>query len=327
MKLRINLDGSLNDQLIAKLDRILATIADGWHEWVYPDPAADGFTHYLARNSISKELLEKSFVTSTAYEGLSRSLTVRAVESSPDSATFTDSYMDIAVAVYYLTQPLQIIVENERNDGRFLLAHLNPVAGDLVNSFSSSNPPVTFYQGGGKDEIIGLLRHKLDQARVRNVPPRLFVVVDSDAEHPGHVAGRTRELLELGRKGGVPIKILEKRSIENYFDNDILEAYAAASPDVSADVKFILSMGSVFRDYYPMKKGIIADVKGVPVLSNEVARRFFAPVDFPNNAAPKLPGLAKFFFSQMIDRTIDNLDSRNCKTEINTLADAVRWEL
>ncbi len=36
MKLRVYLDGSLNDQLMSKLDRIVATIADGWHEWVYP---------------------------------------------------------------------------------------------------------------------------------------------------------------------------------------------------------------------------------------------------------------------------------------------------
>ena len=327
MKLRVDLDGSLNDQLMAKLDRIVATIADGWHEWVYPDPAADGFTQYVEQNSIYKELLEKSFVTSTAYESPSRSLTVRAIESNPDSATFADDYMDIAIAVYYLTKPLQVIVENERNDGRFLLAHLKPVAGDLVNSFDSRNPPVTFYQGGGKDEIIELLRHKLDQARLRNVPPRLFVVADSDAEHPGHIAGRTRELLELARVGGIPTKILEKRSIENYFDNDILEAYAAASPTVSADVEFILSMDSVFRDYYPMKKGIIADAKGVPMLSNEVARKFFSTIDFPKNAAPKLPGLARFFFSKMIDRTINNLDSRSCRIEIDALANALRWEL
>src|SRR5262249_3966870 len=161
----------------------------------------------MEQNSIYKELLEKSFVTSTAYESASRSLTVRAIEHSPESATFADDYMDIATAVYYLTQPLQVIVENERNDGRFLLAHLKPVAGDLIDSFRSRNPPVAFYQGGGKDEIIELLRYKLDQARLRNVPPRLFIVVDSDAEHPGHVAGRTRELLELSREGGVPIKV------------------------------------------------------------------------------------------------------------------------
>lgn len=327
MKLRIDLHGSVNDQLMAKLDRIVATIADGWHEWIYPDPAVDEFKQYVEQNSIYKELLEKSFVTSTAYESPSRSLTVRAVERSPESATFADGHMDIAIAVYYLTQPLQVIVENERNDGRFLLAHLKPVAGDLMDSFCSRNPPVAFYQGGGKDEIIELLRHKLDQANFRKVPPRFFIVVDSDAEHPGHVAGRTRELLELSRERGVPIKVLEKRAIENYLDNDILKAYAASSPTVSVNVGFILGMDSVSRDYYPMKKGIKADAEGVPILSNEVAQRFFGAIDFPKDTAPKIPGVAKFFFSRMLDRTIDNLDSRSCRVEMNALANALRWEL
>jgi hypothetical protein len=326
MKLRIDLRGSLTDQLVAKLDRIVATIADGWHEWTYPDPAVDEFRQYVEQNSIYKELLEKSFVTSTVYEGPSRSLTVRAVEQSPESSTVADGHMDIAIAVVYLAQPLQVIVENERNDGRFLLAHLKPVAGDLVDSFYSRNPPVVFYQGGGKDEIIELLRHKLDQARIRGVPPRLFIVVDSDAEHPGHVAGRTRELLERSREGGVPVKVLEKRAIENYLDDDILEAYAASSPTVGVSVEFILGMGGVFRDYYPMKKGIKADVEGLPIISNEVARRFFGAVNFPKDVAPKIPGVAKFFFSEMPDRVIGNLDSRSCRTEMEALANALRWE-
>lgn len=317
MRLDIQLNAQLDDDTIAKLARVVAGIEDGWHKWATPDPANSSLDTYFDQNPTHRELLEKSYSEAIAYDsGLGRTLVV-VVDARSDSVTDTWS-LDESIA--YLAQPLEVLVENRRNDGRFYLACLRAVAPESALYFSGLRPAANFSQAGGKSEVVKLIEDRLAYARESHtVPPRLLVVLDSDARFPGHLNAESVELRSVCKRFGIPLTLLEKRSIENYIGDTALTEYRVNNTDVAPTVAFLHSLDPKQRDHYPVKSGIKLKA-GVLFEVSDQERRLYSGVSWPKAFVPKLPRLMEFVLSQpgVLDR--DDLSEREATDEFEALA-------
>lgn len=325
MKLQIQLVGPVDDpEHIADLARVVGGVVDGWHDWVAPDPTLADLEPYYVHNPTHRELLAKSFTSALAYGRLrARTVTVVVHGAVPENA---DAW-PLQDAVAYLAQPLEVLVENARNDGDFFLACWRALGLRLTETFKAARPAVRFGHGGGKAEALEVLVHRFDDARTRGgVPPRMFVLVDSDARYPTHETRETRLLAEACRSHDVPIAVLRKRSIENYVGDAALANLAAAHPDVQPSVTFLLSLSPSQRDHYPVKKGLDRD-EGKPVISSDGERALYAGVTWPESFSPKLTRLMEHVLghSALITRT--DLAGRNADDELTEIAVRLEEEI
>jgi hypothetical protein len=327
MMLRLLLRPSIDNETEAKISRLVATVEDGWHDWAHPDPCDPALENYFQHNPTHRELLEKSFMTATAYGSGRRLLTIidDAGQASEGTRHEADS-LSLSQAIHYLAQQLQVLVENERNDGRFYVEHLSAVNPALTSLFDGPCPPVVFAHGGGKDEMIELLRHRITRSHNNGIIPRLFVLVDSDAGHPGHENRKTRAIRQFCDSHGIPLIVLMKRAIENYLDDDILREYAATYRDVLDSVDFICSLRADQRDHYPMKVGL-PSCDGRATVTNQDQARLFEGVEFPLDWTPKLPRVVSFYMDTLPPRRDENLSSRGCRDEFAEIARRIRWEI
>ena len=221
-------------------------------------------------------------------------------------------------------------MENKINDGDFLRAVLRVVDPDLVALIDTADPPLQFQHGGGKAEILKLLRDRITRTAATGIPPRLVILVDSDARFPQHVTAETRQLLNDGARSQVPVMVLEKRSIENYVPDRTLEHYATGSPGVRSSVDFIVGLRADQRDHYPIKSGLLPyDAAGSPVPPrSEQEDKLYQDVDFPASPAAKLPRLTEFFLRHWKSSVnAADLSARDCLGEFSRIAASLRKEL
>jgi hypothetical protein len=212
--LRIDFEATgatLSPDQLEQLSRIIYLIEDGWHSWAGPDPEHESLEPYYSSHERHRELLSKSYTQSLAYP-----------QSTHQSIVITNADVDEGAAYSFeraytfLNQCLDILVENQRNDGRFFEHVLGPIDPELVSLFHTQRPPLRWQHGGGKDEIFKLLEDRIKDFTDRSVRPRLLVIVDSDSRWPGHVAAGNERLSRLCSDASIELWILHKRSIENY---------------------------------------------------------------------------------------------------------------
>ena len=323
MRVRFDLEDLLAENAhFELLARIIHRIEDGWHDWSGPDPDDNALESYFTRHPTHAELIAKSYTRSLAYpDATSKEIVV----SNCAGASF-----DLKKATIYLGQALQILVENRINDGEFLRAVLRVVDPDLVDLIDTPDAPLQFEHGGGKAEILKLLRDRVARSDATSIPPRLVILVDSDSKFPGHVTAETRQLLDQGEYSDVPVLVLEKRSIENYIPDRTLEHYAARSPDVRTAVEFIISLESAQRDHYPIKFGLRPYGAAEPPVTprSEQEDQLYQNVSFPVLPVAKLPRLVEFFLKHWeSSMTAADLSARNCLGEAYRITARVRKEL
>ena len=330
MNVCMRLDSSLGDPgLRETLARIVQAVADGWHVWLEPDPGAPSLERYFEDHPVHREWLEKSYAHAANYPLESnRTVVVTEDEHAPDDVDTLaeETKLPLEAASILLTAPLPVLVENEINDGTFFARLMAVVDAALVEFFRERRPRIRFDNGGGRAEVLKLVDHRAEQAAAAGVPLRLAVLVDGDSRWPGHEDGETQTLRTACSRTGATLRVLEKRSIENYVPDGVLQRYASDYPDVGPSVAFLIALPSAVRDHYPIKKGVPA-ANGTPDLPAGPEQQLYEDIVFPAGYCPKLRRLVEYFLESESILTESDLQGRNCLTEIREITRWIREEL
>jgi len=301
---------------------MVLTIVAGWSSLSAPDPGSGKLDIYLAAHPAHAELLTKSYVSTQAYGAPFASTVAVVDDGQPVDTAFHGSVARLTTecAALFVDTPLEVVVENARNDGDFFQSFLRAVDTSLVDLFAGTRPPVKFVNGGGVTEIVESLPARAAWFYSRGLPPRMIVLVDSDRKFPGHSPKVANKLTAACIAEQVTLRVLEKRAIENYLSDDVLDAYAHSNSDVSASVVFIRQLSSAQRDYFPIKVGVTS------VLGGDEAK-LYAGLDLSKLASSKLPNAMTYFLSLGVSPSDTELVSRDCLVEMQTIARDIRAEL
>lgn len=302
-----------------QLNRIVGTIADGWHEWSWPPPEDEIFSEYFATRPQHAELAMKSFGQAIAYPD-SATQTVFIVDHEVQGDTSENRY-PLSRALDYLAQPLHILVENEVSDGHFYLRYIRVADPELADRFDQARAPVMFDQGGGNMEVLNLVGSRTARFAKYGLRPRLIVLVDSDARYPGHVPSETRRLMDACKERGIPVHASLKRSQENYIPDEALESCATADVNLRSSVDFILRLNATQRDHFPIKAGL-------PEKLADGERNLYLDLPHQRGRNAKLKRAAEYFrVSWTQQLSYENLSARGCAEEIEQIAEFIRREL
>lgn len=260
---------------ILRFSRVTWGVIDGWHRWRGPDPASQELQEFARDNAALAEFLEKDYASVVAY--------------GEDSATFQAVFRVDGGAAWErscaaLSQPLEVLVENERQDGKLLAKMLCAVDSQLARILHQEKPAIVFRQAGGKSEVAALISYW----DANSISRRTFCIADSDAKYKGHIDRDSNKLLTEGQRLGIPVWILRKRSIENYVSSRILRLYASIYLEKQDAVEFICDLPWRIRDYYPFKKGLKSgDRSELP----DGAKLLFAELTLPDEQSHAIPRL------------------------------------
>jgi hypothetical protein len=165
---------------------------------------------------------------------------------------------NIDEANFYLNQAFILILENSTNDGHFINSLIKnfPKSGDLISKHKS-NKWLEYGNGNGCTGIINFINEKLGY--YINQPKedkfkyiRCFVLVDSDSEYPNMQCSEAKQkLLDYLNENQLPFHFLEKREIENYLPDEVIETIEGNEDYISAYLK----LNSIQKDYFDLEKG------------------------------------------------------------------------
>jgi len=186
------------------------------------------------------------------------------IESSSTPTAF-----NLEEAKRYFVQPFIIILENRLNDSYFLNA--------LVANFKNrskiikrhlDNGWLSYGNGGGLNNIINEVTAMMSQ--FENLPKenfkylRCFVLVDSDKKFPNDSTEKNRtNLFQFLNNVGVPYHELEKREMENYLPNEVIETIENNNDFIQA----YLRLNDTQKDYFDLEEGFDENLNSSP---NEV---------------------------------------------------------
>lgn len=194
--------------------------------------------------SIIEEYFNKHIAESTKMDF--------TVESKSTSTTF-----NLEEAKRYFNQPFVIILENSLNDSYFLDA--------LIANFKNRSKIIKRHQdngwfcygnGGGLDNIINAVNAMMKI--FENLPKdnhkylRCFVLVDSDRKFPNDSTKQNRaNLFQFLNNVGIPYHELEKREMENYLPDKVIETIENNSDFIQA----YLRLSDLQKDYFDLEEG------------------------------------------------------------------------
>lgn len=252
MRITIDDDVARDASACPWLDRILATVEDGWHLWdVSGLEAYEGTPWFEDAGRAGGRVRElyRQAVARSAYPARLHGRAIRVAKgiSGPD-------VLSAERAARFASEPLVLLVENRESDGAFVLRVACELDGALRSWWQQTTAPVTLESMGGKGQMITVVRRALSASESR---PRLVVVVDSDRRAPRLDASREeRKLRKFCDDHGVPCWVLAKRESENY----LVEALLDARPDADAEHRRRIEcwgrMSPEQKDFYDMKAGL-----------------------------------------------------------------------
>lgn len=260
------------------LDAILLIVGNKRHSF-----ALDGVDNLLqsswlkARDPSSSELIKRSCVVA-ANDALRNSTSVIIDETIRrggicDRATNATKVHPLD-AIFFLSQPYQIIIENEEFDGAFLFWMAKALGLErFIHAYRAGH--FIFRHAGGKDSIARSARvfcqgvwARDDGSYFRAFDQWLGAVLDNDAEFPGHEpnAAIVRETNEYATF----VYQLERRSIESYIPIAKLRRFDS-SAQFSEKLAALESLNTAQRSHFHMKRGFRYDRANRPTKTNYMA--------------------------------------------------------
>lgn len=165
--------------------------------------------------------------------------------------------LDLATAVRWLRQPIRVMLENGRNDGKFLRA-LATLDGrvPMLDAWLSDGR-VVLENGGGLPEMRARLG---EQLRDPLTWLRVFVVFDSDALAPGRSSDDAKELDRICVRASVGHHPLARRSAENYLPPPRLVSWSEQEDRPTKQrVRAWTKLSAPQRHHFPMREGLSKD--------------------------------------------------------------------
>lgn len=181
--------------------------------------------------------------------------TLRVVRSGTDWNT-DPPRATVSEAHQLMLRPFRVLVENRRNDFRFLLAMANDAQRAELER-RRKEVWLSVENGGGITDMKASVQEWKQDAIERLT---LWVLFDSDARRPGQPSGQARALRgACGRH--IPHHMLERRAIENYVTRPALEAWGEKK-GIQARVGAFHAMPIQHqRSFFNMKHGLNKDEK------------------------------------------------------------------
>lgn len=259
MKVRIDAKVANDPAALQWLVRIQGLFVDEWHLWVADDPEELRSSYWLAdpgyTGSSAQELLQLS-IKRNAYPTLhQKEIFVRA-GAGGDARTF-----QVEAAFRFLEQPLTILVEDRGSDGAFFKVILFTLGDEQLKAhvFDLAKPPWKIDSRGGKAKMV----EQVHDAFAKRVPPRLFVVRDSDRCAPSTSKPQDAvELEQICRNAGIGCHVLEKREIENYLPECLLQRRTNDGPPMTDVFEVWQRLDNDQKNFLDLKKGLKPSKEG-----------------------------------------------------------------
>lgn len=175
------------------------------------------------------------------------------------STQSTHLIFEIDEAIRYFNQQVLIILENSLNDGYFIDA--------LLNNFIKASKKIrnhkeegwlNYGNAGGATNIINYIQSFLIQ--FNNLPKenheylRVIVILDSDKEYPTMSLKQDKQvILDFMNRLDIKYHILEKREIENYIPDKVIEEIAFDDNDDF--LKAYLNLTPIQKDFFDIENG------------------------------------------------------------------------
>jgi hypothetical protein len=243
---RITLESTETATLDA-LDRLLQRFCDAVHNLAIADgDSLEGSTWFYGLRPHLQELV--------------RSQLMIATWSPPRITMKVASQLTLEAAVKLAYVPLTIVVEDDVSDEILLRVAIEAYASDetrrLWNLHPSTGPAVRVINGGGS----GTERRTeklIDEAAKAALPPRLVVMIDSDARWPAEMSKSAQSIADLCRKHDVSCVVLSCRNAESYIPDPLLRRWSEGANRDGAipQVKALARLQPDQRDHFRMKGG------------------------------------------------------------------------
>ena len=254
--MRVLIDPSVADDAAALrwLTMIQHRFEDQWHLWEVDDADAMLKTAWLrdpGHAGISaREVLKKSLVR-LGYPTRLHRRAVLVVGQVTDSSELLE--LSPEMAARFLDQPLVILLENRRSDGAFLDAVVATLGGDeLARHWERQPCPVRKDSLGGKGQMLDHVKHQA----TRMPPPRLLVVRDGDGDGPLHLSPEALSLQNACQRRGISCWLLEKREVENYLPDSLLEKLAPDSEEMRERLGAWKRLSEEQKDFWDVRHGL-----------------------------------------------------------------------
>jgi len=175
------------------------------------------------------------------------------IECNSSPTTF-----NLEEAKRYFIQPFIIILENRLNDSYFLNALItNFKKRSKIIKRHLDNGWLDYGNGGGLDNIINevnAMMRPFDKLPKENHKYlRCFVLVDSDKKFPTDTTKQNREnLFQFLNSIGIPFHELEKREMENYLPDEVIETIENNNDFIQA----YLRLNDSQKDYFDLEEGV-----------------------------------------------------------------------
>lgn len=150
----------------------------------------------------------------------------------------------------WVEKPLQIVVEDQNDDWRFLTLCVDPDWSALLQR-AIHEGWIRPTHGGGTGSIKRLVTN-LQTTPLERV--RYFILTDSDRPCPGALMGDIHEINRIC-SDFIPFHPLNRRAIENYVPDAALDRWAAISIDRQVWLAAFRSLSEPQRHYYKLKPG------------------------------------------------------------------------
>lgn len=172
-------------------------------------------------------------------------------EISDDGYKYDEkSIFTIDEGIRYLLQPISVILENNKNDGKFI--------NEMVRVYKHASLSkallehwLCYVNAGGCSNIKNIVDAMLSSYDNRKKFLRCYVILDSDKHAANHQNPNTVKYDAQLKASGIPYHIWEKRMMENYIPDD-------AIPD-SKWKKAYLSLSGEQKDFYCISEGFSKD--------------------------------------------------------------------
>lgn len=243
--------------------RLFEVCRDGRHRLlIYPDPspAFDSWLDKQARNTRDEcRLVIEQSIRDEASEPPSRTIRIKP-SGAPDWVRGTHR-LPFPLAVRILKSPLDLLVENHRNDLNFLRAVAR--GGHRARfELALQKEWLRVQHGGGIPGVRSQIQTVSSGVRQQL---KMWVLFDRDGLRPGHESRESARLRELCEKRSLSHHQLRRRTIENYLPREALQAWwhrqskQAEKKRIRKLVESYLSLSEDQRHFFNLRRGFERD--------------------------------------------------------------------
>ena len=215
---------------------------------------------YKRLDQIDKGYLEENFNKQIQQQSkkLGNSKAIQVASYFITSSQNGNKDFNLEEAIRFFNQPVSIILENSLNDAYFLKAIAKYFESDGEVQRHLSNGWLELENAGGCSNVENFITAKLKKYEGLPKPKkyylRCFVLLDSDRTNPKQELNYKHINLErFLLKEDVSYHILEKRSMENYIPNDVLDEFRNSSTNPWIDA--YLRLKSEQKDFFNISVG------------------------------------------------------------------------